>query len=151
MDSSGQPISPIFKGQAVQELHYTYWLASCSLRTIHCQHHSLGNCTHTCSWHPSWTALLLKMGPICCPVSVTSYQSMLHKIPEELRSHWHLSRSLKSRKTITHLEIECSSLCECEEASTDCPPHPHTSGREHTFPKTCSSLIMGSQISAETS
>jgi hypothetical protein len=26
-------------------------------------------------------------------------------------------------------------MWKCEEASTDCPPHPHTSGREHTIPK----------------
>ena len=59
-DVSGQPVGPIFKGQAVQEefLHY------------------------------SWTAWPLKIGPIsCAETSVPNYHSTLRKIPEERRSH----------------------------------------------------------------
>ena len=104
-----------------------------------------------CSWHSYWTALLLKMGPIGCPL-VTSYQSMPLKIPEELRSHWQFSRSLKiMQNNNTFGNWMFVFMWKCEVVSTDCLPHPHTSGREHTVPKTCSSLIMGQQATAETS
>jgi hypothetical protein len=49
--------------------------------------------------HSSWTAWPLRMGPIgCTETSVNNYKSTLPNIPEELRSHLHRDRSLKSLK-----------------------------------------------------
>jgi hypothetical protein len=55
----------------------------------------------SCPWgtlkYSSWTAGPLKIGPMAYPkTSVTTYQSTLRKIPEELRFHSHRVRSLKS-------------------------------------------------------
>jgi len=71
---AGQPVNLIFKGQAVQEFqeHSGY--------TVHIGN-GVGIPKH--SWQPTWTASLLKMGPIVCPeTSVQNYCSMLHNIPE---------------------------------------------------------------------
>ena len=48
-------------------LHWHYWLALCSLRPIHCPHHSLYKCIPECSQHSFWTAWPLMMGPVGCP------------------------------------------------------------------------------------
>ena len=45
----------------------------------------------------SWTALLLKMGPIVSPETSVNHQSTLPNIPEEHRPHSHCDTSLKSR------------------------------------------------------
>ena len=45
----------------------------------------------------SWTARLLKMGPIgCSETSIGSYHSTVRKIPKESRPHLHRGRGLKS-------------------------------------------------------
>jgi hypothetical protein len=54
-------------------------------------------CVPKCWQHSAWTAWPSKLGPTGCPkTSVTFYQSMQHKVPEEHRSHLHCRRSLKS-------------------------------------------------------
>jgi hypothetical protein len=71
-DVLGQPIDPIFKGQAIQE----EFCVDCL--TLEGGTDELG-----------------------CPERlVTKCQSTLHKIPEEHRSHLHCSRSLKSHNFI---------------------------------------------------
>jgi hypothetical protein len=46
----------------------------------------------------TWTALPLKMGPICCAETwVTTHQSTQRNAPEERRSHLHRGASLKPR------------------------------------------------------
>lgn len=52
---------------------------------------------------PSWTASLLKMGPIRCPeMAVTNYQQTMHNIPEEKIPQVHCDRSLKSCIVLWH-------------------------------------------------
>ena len=70
---SVKPISPIFKGQAVQE---ECWAPKCSQHSSHFK----------CAKHSSWTAWPLKMGLIGCPKMLTNIQSTLHKIPEECKT-----------------------------------------------------------------
>ena len=70
----GQPINPIFKGQAVQEECLAH------LKWEECWEH-LG------AQHSSWTAWPLKMGLIgFTEMWVIKYQSMLRKTPEQHRS-----------------------------------------------------------------
>jgi hypothetical protein len=55
-----------------------------SLRTIMANTIPYTYCVPECSWHSSWTARPLNMGPISFPkTSVRNYHSMLHTIPKE--------------------------------------------------------------------
>lgn len=60
-----------------------------------------------CWWHSAWTAWPSKLEPTSCPkTSVTFYQSVQHKVPQERRCHLHCSRSLKSSMLVPRCDIE---------------------------------------------
>ena len=55
-----------------------------SLKTITANTIPYINCVAKCSWHSSWTARPVNMGPISFPkTSLRNYHSMLHTIPKE--------------------------------------------------------------------
>jgi hypothetical protein len=53
------------------------------------------------AWYSSYRNLGQPLGPIfkgCPETSVNNYESILHNIPEDRRSHLHSGESLKSRR-----------------------------------------------------
>jgi hypothetical protein len=122
---SATPMKSDFQGNLTSKIHkYTryllfwnaprHWLVD-SYRRFGTTHQSHFQCSSNRRGISSWTVWSLKMGLRGCPkISVTTYQSKMHNIPEGRRYNLHRGGCLKSRMLHKYMLIIKKILRACK-------------------------------------